>query len=129
MYHNKIRRKKFRSNNKHFRRRPNGDGHRHQSPNFISNGQLRGHNFKGPQNIQRLVDKYNSLAKEALSTGDKILSENYLQHADHFSRIAISNAEKVNNVDKKENTDSKVDTESDSIDQKIDKKIIEDKVK
>ena len=34
-----------------------------------------------------MIDKYNNLAREALSSGDKILSENYLQHADHFSRI------------------------------------------
>ena len=39
------------------------------------------------QNAAKLVDKYNNLAREALSSGDKILSENYLQHADHFSRI------------------------------------------
>ena len=37
-----------------------------------------------------MVEKYNNLAREALSTGDKILSENYLQHADHFSRILIT---------------------------------------
>ena len=37
-----------------------------------------------------MVEKYNNLAREALSIGDKILSENYLQHADHFSRILAS---------------------------------------
>ena len=34
-----------------------------------------------------MIEKYNDLAREALSNGDKILSENYLQHADHFTRI------------------------------------------
>ena len=38
-------------------------------------------------NASKLIDKYNNLAREALSTGDKILSENYFQHADHFTRI------------------------------------------
>ena len=38
-------------------------------------------------NISKLVEKYNNLAREALSSGDKILSENYFQHADHFTRI------------------------------------------
>ena len=38
-------------------------------------------------NAPKLIDKYNDLAREALSNGDKILSENYLQHADHFTRI------------------------------------------
>ena len=38
-------------------------------------------------NASKLIEKYNDLAREALSNGDKILSENYLQHADHFMRI------------------------------------------
>ena len=38
-------------------------------------------------NAPKLIEKYNDLAREALSNGDKILSENYLQHADHFTRI------------------------------------------
>ena len=39
------------------------------------------------QSAEKLFEKYNSLAKEAMSSGDKTLSENYLQHADHFMRI------------------------------------------
>ena len=38
-------------------------------------------------NAPKLIEKYNNLAREALSSGDKILSENYFQHADHFKRI------------------------------------------
>ena len=38
-------------------------------------------------NAAKLIEKYNDLAREASSHGDKILSENYLQHADHFTRI------------------------------------------
>ena len=38
-------------------------------------------------NASKLIEKYSSLAREALSSGDKILSENYFQHADHFTRI------------------------------------------
>ena len=38
------------------------------------------------------------MAREALSSGDKILSENYLQHADHFSRIlSLQEINKSNN--------------------------------
>ena len=39
------------------------------------------------QNATKLAEKYTTLAKEALTNGDKILYENYLQHADHFIRI------------------------------------------
>ena len=38
-------------------------------------------------NAPKLIEKYNDSAREASSNGDKILSENYLQHADHFTRI------------------------------------------
>ena len=44
-------------------------------------------------NASKLIEKYNNLAREALSSGDKILSENYFQHADHFTRI-LSDQEK-----------------------------------
>ena len=46
------------------------------------------------------MDKYNNLAREALSSGDKILSENYLQHADHFSRILITQEINKNSAEK-----------------------------
>ena len=38
-------------------------------------------------NASKLIEKYSNLAREALSGGDKILSENYFQHADHFMRV------------------------------------------
>tara|TARA_B100001059_G_C17268418_1_gene302416 strand:- start:59 stop:496 length:438 start_codon:yes stop_codon:yes gene_type:complete len=38
-------------------------------------------------NASKLIDKYNDLAREALANEDKILSENYFQHADHFTRV------------------------------------------
>jgi hypothetical protein len=69
--------------------------------NFKSNGERNKYtnNFSNTENFQRkmpgrnnhnapkLIEKYNNLAREALSSGDKILSENYFQHADHFTRI------------------------------------------
>ena len=38
-------------------------------------------------NAPKLIEKYNDLAREALANEDKILSENYFQHADHFTRV------------------------------------------
>ena len=55
--------------------------------NSFSNQNRSRNNFRVPQNVEKLVEKYNALAKEALSIGDRTLSENYLQHADHFTRI------------------------------------------
>ena len=44
--------------------------------------------------MQKLISKYNDLAREALSNGDKILSENYFQYADHFLRVSLEQKEK-----------------------------------
>ena len=81
-----------------FKRRSNGRNFRHQSNNNENKGLIAGsfsnargkNNFKPHQSVEKLLERYKILAKEALSLGDKILSENYLQHADHFERI-ISN--------------------------------------
>ena len=57
--------------------------------------------WRNNQNAAKLIEKYNNLAREALSTGDKILSENYLQHADHFSRIL--RAQEINKMSNENN--------------------------
>ena len=87
----------FRNNNNNNRR----GSFRRSTRNFKSNGDTSkfGSNFSNNDNFKRkapgrnnynapkLIEKYNDLAREALSNGDKILSENYLQHADHFTRV------------------------------------------
>ena len=87
-YKNNHRRNRFKSNGeRNFRKR---NGHKNNGE-FSNNQEFRRRNpGKNNQNAAKLVEKYNDLAREALSNGDKILSENYLQHADHFSRITIS---------------------------------------
>ena len=86
----------YRYNNRKNRFKSNGDrSFRKRSLNlqknnneFNSNNDFKHKNpGRNNQNAAKLVDKYNNLAREALSSGDKILSENYLQHADHFHRI------------------------------------------
>ena len=82
---NNNRRNSFRRNTRNFK--SNGDNSKFGS-NFSNND-----NFKrkppgrNNNNAPKLIEKYNDLAREALSNGDKILSENYLQHADHFTRV------------------------------------------
>ena len=82
---NNNRRGSFRRNTRSFK--PNGDNSKFGS-NFSNNDNFK---RKAPgrnnHNAPKLIEKYNDLAREALSNGDKILSENYLQHADHFTRI------------------------------------------
>ena len=82
---NNNRRGSFRRNTRNFK--SNGDNSKFGS-NFSNNDNFK---RKAPgrnnHNAPKLIEKYNDLAREALSNGDKILSENYLQHADHFTRI------------------------------------------
>ena len=81
------RKNRFRSNgDRNFRKRSMG-GHKNQGE-FNSSSDFKHRNpGRNNQNAGKLIDKYNNLAREALSSGDKILSENYFQHADHFTRI------------------------------------------
>ena len=114
MRYNKPRRYKFRSNDKDFRRNDsqdlrisgiNSDSNHFQRRSFSRNG----------LKVEKLLEKYNNLAKEALSNGDKILSESYYQHADHFLRV-IENRNSIQNNSKphldnsliKENSDDKI---------------------
>ena len=84
----------FKYNHKRNRFRSNGDRsmrNNHMNKDgfqFIDGLDQKRRNFsKQNQNCAKLIDKYNDLAREALSKGDKITSENYFQHADHFLRI------------------------------------------
>ena len=82
---NNNRRSNFRRNDRSFK--SNGDRQKFSS-NFTGNDNFK---RKSPgrnnHNAPKLIEKYNDLAREASSNGDKILSENYLQHADHFTRV------------------------------------------
>ena len=82
---NNLRRNNFRRNDRNYK--SNGDRPKF-STNFSNNENFK---RKSPgrnnHNASKLIEKYNDLAREATSNGDKILSENYLQHADHFTRI------------------------------------------
>ncbi len=82
---NNGRRNNFRRNDRNFK--VNGDRNKF-SNNFSNNDSFqRKVPGRNNHNASKLIEKYNNLAREALSTGDKILSENYFQHADHFTRI------------------------------------------
>ena len=138
----------FRNNNNNRR-----NNFRRNDRNFKSNGDRPkyGSNYNNNENFQRkipgrnnhnaskLIDKYNNLAREALSSGDKILSENYFQHADHFTRVLSEqeslkkarfsaeasenkNTNEENNADesnKKEDTSKKTLNENDEVETKV----------
>ena len=82
---NNPRRNTFRRNDRNFKSssvRPKYGSSFSSNENFQRN--IPGRNN---HNASKLIEKYDNLAREALTSGDKILSENYYQHADHFKRI------------------------------------------
>jgi hypothetical protein len=115
-FRNNNRRNNFRRNDRNFK--SNGDRGKFNS-NFSNNDSFQ---RKAPgrnnHNAPKLIEKYNNLAREALSGGDKILSENYFQHADHFTRVLSEqeNLKKMkysenNNLNKKETDKEKTSEE------------------
>ena len=114
----------FKNNNRRGRFKPAGDrgfrrnGNGHKPNGDFGNGSSfkRRHPGKNNQNAAKLVEKYNDLAREAQSNGDKILSENYLQHSEHFSRILISQENSKNNLENSSepNTSNQVKVETEN---------------
>ena len=114
MRYNRPRRNKFRSNDRGFRRNDSQDSRIHGINSDSKSFQRRSFSGNGFR-PEKLLEKYNNLAKEASSNGDKILSESYYQHADHFLRVIesrnlIQNNSKphLDNSSKGENSDDKI---------------------
>ncbi len=110
------RRNRFRSNgDRNFKKR-NGNGHKLNGDFNNSSDFKRRNPGRNNQNAAKLIEKYNDLAREALSNGDKILSENYLQHSDHFARILNSQeASKIVNLEKTNSAEKKIDENNDQV--------------
>jgi len=105
MRNGKIRRFRPRSNRYHSRRSNAGikSNNGVYQLNSQRNDFSRNSTSKNPYNLEKIIEKYKNLAKEALSGGDKILYESYLQHSDHFSRILseVNTLKTKNNINDK----------------------------
>ena len=105
-----------RSNVRGFRRQNNDNEGRRLISGVFSNARGK-NNFKPHQSVEKLLERYKLLAKEALSSGDRTLSENYLQHVDHFERIISQkksnqngNNSQVGNINKEQNNNLSTDS-------------------
>ena len=104
-FKNNYKRNRFRSNgDRNFKKR-NGESHKFKTGYSSNINFYRKSPGRNNHNASKLVEKYNDLAREALSKGDKILSENYFQHADHFTRI-LSEKENYKNLKDKESNET-----------------------
>ena len=140
----------FRSNNNNNNRRPPFRSNNNRRPPFRSNNE--GSKFsnndsfhrkvpgRNNHNASKLIEKYNEMAREALANEDRVLSENYFQHADHFTRVqneqeAIrvarvnsSPAENVKPIESSEVKEVPVETEVKKVTRSEDKKVPEKKL-
>ena len=112
-FRNNNKRGRFRSGDRHFKR--NVDSGKYKSDFTHSVNFQRKFSGRNNHNASKLIEKYNDLAREALANEDKILSENYFQHADHFTRIL---SEQVNNRSIKEVNDLNKNSNSNNSEEK-----------
>ena len=127
---NNNRRNNFRRTDRGFK--PNGDRPKYRT-NFSNNENFqRKVPGRNNHNASKLIEKYNDLARDALTSGDKILSENYFQHADHFTRILNEQesykksrfSSEVSEVKKEDQTN---ETKVEKKDEEVVKKIVDKK--
>ena len=118
---NNSKRNNFRRNGRSDRGfKPNNDRAKFSS-NFSNNENFqRKIPGRNNHNASKLIDKYSNLAREALSNGDKILSENYFQHADHFTRVMNEQESFKKSKFNQENSEIKKDDQSNTKDDKVD---------
>ena len=120
-FRNNNRRNNFRRNDRNFKN--NVIDKNKFGANFSNNNNFqRKTPGRNNHNASKLYEKYNNLARESLSSGDKIMSENYFQHADHFKRI-INEQESLKKARSNDTIDKEIET-TDSVD-KNEKSIIE----
>jgi hypothetical protein len=117
----------FKNNFRRNRYKNHSDRNNHRNENdskFINNLQ-NGSNFirknagRNNHNAPRLIEKYSNLAREAFSNGDKILSENYFQHAEHFIRVLVEREEREKPLNKDDMQKDVNETKKDLVEEKI----------
>ena len=117
---NNNRRPPFRSSNN---RRP--PFRRNEEGSKFSNNSSFKRNVPGRNNhnAPKLIEKYNEMAREALANEDRVLSENYFQHADHFTRIQNEQESSKKARFSAESAESKITSEDKSEEKIIDEKV------
>lgn len=69
----------------------NNNNNNRKGPNPLSrNYESNGPDVKIRGNAQHIAEKYSALARDAQASGDRVMAENYLQHAEHYNRIIMA---------------------------------------
>ena len=120
---NNNRRRNFRSRpqKNNFRRR--GPSINQGSSNGINNNGNLNFNRNGSMNnihnVEKTMQKYQQLAKDAQSNGDPVLAQNYLQHADHYLRRYNELNERRESSSEKNETDKKSLTKEENLEKEV----------
>ena len=127
-FRNNNRRHRFRSNDR-FKKNNDLNKIKFKSESNASGFQRKIQIGRNGQNLPKLIEKYNNLAREAIANEDKILSENYYQHAEHFIRIldekkknnslSENNNQKENGGEKNKEKEVKEESAGEDLDKKI----------
>ena len=112
-FRHNYKRSRYRSNDRNFKR--NGENLKFNSDFSSDSIFQRKSSGKNNHNAPRLIEKYNDLARDALLKGDKISSENYFQHADHFARVLSEKEDAKLSKTVDNQSHNKVETEATSV--------------
>ena len=118
MINNRRRSFRARPQKNNFRRR-NGSMNSNGGSSFNNNGNMnfgRNGSMTNPHNVEKTIQKFQQLAKDAQSSGDPVLVENYLQHADHYSRrlAELNERSKDNSINDKNNNSASLPIKDES---------------
>ena len=120
---NNNRRRNFRprSQKNNFRRRGSSINSNNTN-NFNNNGNVsfgRNGSMNNIHNVEKTMQKYQQLAKDAQSNGDPVLAQNYLQHADHYLRRYNELNERRESSSDRNDTDKKSLTKEESLEKEV----------
>lgn len=80
-----------RSTNNNNNNNNNGNNQNRKGPNPLTRSyESNGPDVKIRGSAQQIAEKYTTLARDAQSSGDRVMAENYLQHAEHYNRIIMA---------------------------------------
>ena len=92
----------------------------HSNRNHSDNFNVGNNGTRIRGSLTTVLEKYKNLAKDAMSSGDYIGAENYLQHAEHYARIInIKNERNGNSIENKKSVESNESKIEDSSDQEV----------
>lgn len=101
-------------------RNNNNNNNNRKGPNPLTRSyESNGPDVKIRGSAQQIAEKYTTLARDATSSGDRVMAENYLQHAEHYNRIIAAAQAQMpiqHNQGPRDDADEELDEDRDEFD-------------